>query len=210
VTIPAPVLLLRHGQTTWNAERRWQGWADAPLSELGERQAVDAAAHLVAGGFGFTQVCCSDLGRARRTAELLRDGLALATEVVTDAGLRERDVGEFSGRLTADLILEYPDCFDPESRRAVRIPGAEEPEALVDRMVAAVRGLVDRFPDERLLLVSHGGVIAALERSLGLVRDAPVPNLGGRWLTVLADGSVEGGEEYTPVEPELVTEPGSE
>jgi probable phosphoglycerate mutase len=201
------VLLLRHGQTTWNAERRWQGWADAPLSALGEQQAQDAATHLL--DAGLTRVCASDLSRATRTAELLADGLGLSRSVFVDAGLRERNVGVFTGKLTSELVHEHPDCFDPETGRAISIPEAEPAEALVARAVAALVGLVERFPSDRLLVVSHGGLIGAVERHLGLTRTSSVPNLGGRWLEVDGDVLV-GGEAYTPVEPELVTAPPSE
>jgi probable phosphoglycerate mutase len=202
------LLLLRHGQTTWNAERRWQGWSDAPLSPLGEQQARDAAAHLA--DAGLTRACSSDLSRARRTAEVVAAGLGLRGSVFVDAGLRERDVGVFSGRLTSELVVDYPECFDPATGRAISIPEAEAPEALVARAVAALVGLASRFPSDRLLVVSHGGLIGAVERHLGLVRRSSVPNLGGRWLDVLDDGVLVGGSEYVPIEPELVTAPPSE
>lgn len=203
------MLLLRHGQTTWNAERRWQGWADAPLSPLGEQQALDAAAHL--GGAGFTRVCSSDLARARRTAELLAEALGIGGHVFVDAGIRERDVGEFSGRTNDELQVLYPDRFDPETGRALSIVGGEEDESLLARVVASLRGLAERFPTDELLVVSHGGVIGTLERHLGIDRGTSVPNLGGRWLTVdPSDGSVVGGDPFLPVEPELVTAPATE
>ena len=203
------MLLLRHGQTTWNAERRWQGWADAPLSELGERQALDAAAHLA--DCGFTRVCSSDLSRAQRTAELLAEALGIGGHVFVDAGVRERDVGLFSGRTTDELLVDFPDCFDPETKRHVRIPEAEELDHLLARVVAALHGLVERFPTDNLLVVSHGGVIGTLERHLGIDRGTSVPNLGGRWLTIEpAGGAIVGGDAFTPVEPELVTAPATE
>ena len=203
------MLLLRHGQTTWNAERRWQGWADAPLSELGERQAVDAAAHLA--DAGFTRVCSSDLSRARRTAELIAGALGVDGHVFVDAGIRERDVGAYSGRTNDELKLEYPDRFDPETGRALSIVGGEEDGVLVERVVRALLGLVERFPTDELLVISHGGVIGTLERHLGIERGTSVPNLGGRWLTIdPSAGSIAGGEAFTPVEPELVTAPASE
>ena len=204
--MPIPLLLLRHGQTTWNAERRWQGWADAPLSPLGERQAVDAAAHL--GRFRFTRVCSSDLGRARRTAELLAAALEVAAEVVVEPGLRERDVGFFSGRTTDELWGQHPERFDPVTRRALDIPGESDDE-LYARTLPALVGLAQRFPSERLLVVSHGGVIGTIERHLGVHPGAATPNLGGRWLTVTGDG-LEPGEPFVPVDAELVTEPRSE
>jgi probable phosphoglycerate mutase len=203
------MLLLRHGQTTWNAERRWQGWADAPLSELGERQARDAAAHL--GDAGFTRVCSSDLSRARRTAELLAEALGVGGHVFVDAGIRERDVGVFSGRTTEELFEEYRECFDPETRRAITIPEAEDPAVFVERAMRSLVGMAARFPTDRLLVVSHGGLIGAVERHLGIARVTSVPNLGGRWLTIdpSADAIV-GGDAFTPVEPELLTAPATE
>ena len=203
------MLLLRHGQTTWNAERRWQGWADAPLSPLGEQQALDAAAHLA--DAGFTRVCSSDLSRARRTAELLAGALGLDGHVFVDAGIREHDVGVFQGRLTSELREEYPECFGDDRSRRTPIPGAEDPAAFLDRVLAGLLGLVERFPTDELLVVSHGGVISALERHLGLARGTSVPNLGGRWLTIdAAAGTIVGGEAIAPVEAELLTAPPTE
>lgn len=211
-TAPGALLLVRHGQTTWNAERRWQGWADAPLSDLGEQQARDAAAHLQP--FGFTRVAASDLGRARRTAELLAEGLGLAADaggvvVVVEPDLKERDVDFFSGRTTDELFAEHADRFDPVTRRAVRIPG-ESDDDLFARVVPAIVGLVERFSDDRILAVSHGGVIRTIERHLGVDPGTATPNLGGRWLSVSADGRLVPGDPFLPLEPELVTEPPSE
>ncbi len=85
----ARVLLLRHGQSTWNVEARWQGRADPPLSPAGEGQARQAAPALT----GAVAVWSSDLARARRTAELLAPG---DVTVRVDARLRERDVGPWT------------------------------------------------------------------------------------------------------------------
>lgn len=202
-----PLLLLRHGQTTWNAERRWQGWAEAPLSALGERQATDAAAHLR--GYGFTRACSSDLGRARHTAELIAAELGLRGDVVIEPGLKERDVGPFSGKLTSELIHEFPDAFDPVTQRALHVPGGEPDDVLWARAERAVIGLVERFPDERLLAVSHGGLIRTIERHLGVDPGTATPNLGGRWLSV-DRGALVPGERFVPIEADLVTEPRSE
>lgn len=200
-----PLLLLRHGQTTWNAERRWQGWADAPLSPLGEQQAADAAAHLI--GFGFTRVAASDLGRAQRTGALLAAALGIDDDVVVDAGLKERDVGPFSGRLTEDLITEFPDAFDPATRRALYVPDGEPDDVILSRVTAALVGLVARFPDDRLLVVSHGGVIRLVERHLGVDPGVATPNLAGLWLTVdPASATLVPGERFVPLEPGLVTD----
>lgn len=202
-----PLLLLRHGQTTWNAERRWQGWAEAPLSELGERQAADAAAHLA--GVGLTRVAASDLGRARQTAAIIAGELGLHHEIVVDARFKERDVGAFAGRLTDDLIHEYPDAFDPVTRRARYVPGGEPDEVVLARVTEGLFDLVERFPEDRFLVVSHGGVIRMLERHLDVDPGVATPNLGGRWLR-LGGGTIEAGERFVPLEDRLVTEPRSE
>lgn len=169
---------------------------------------MDAAAHLV--GFGFTRVCSSDLGRARRTAELLASALGLGVEVVVEPDLKERDVGAFSGRLTSDLILEFPDAFDPVTRRALHVPDGEADDALWSRAERALVGLLRRFPDDRLVAVSHGGLIRTVERHLGVDPGHPTPNLGGRWLDIGGDGALVPGDPFLPIEPELVTEPPSE
>lgn len=208
MAISAPrLLLLRHGQTTWNAERRWQGWADAPLSDLGRRQAVDAAAHLRSGG--FTMVLSSDLQRARDTAQLIADGIGLAGDVVVEPALRERNVGVFSGKTIDDLLTEFPDCFHPDTRRVLRVPEGESDEDLWQRVLPAFVALPQRFPAEEMLVVSHGGVIRTIERHLEVDPGESTPNLGGRWLTV-DSGRLVAGERFVPIEPGLVTAPGTE
>src|SRR5688572_29468638 len=99
----ASLLLVRHGQSTWNAARRWQGWADPPLSELGEEQAREAVPRLRP--LGLVAVFSSDLVRARQTAAILADGLGLPFDeaVGVEPGLRERSVGEWSGLVTEEI-----------------------------------------------------------------------------------------------------------
>lgn len=206
-TAPGTLLLIRHGQTTWNAEGRWQGWADTPLSDLGEQQARDAAAHLA--GLGLTRVGSSDLSRARRTAELLATGLGIGGALVVEPDLRERDVGAFSGKTIDELLVEFPDCFEVGTRRLLQVPDGESDEALWERVAPAVLGLAERYCDDSLLLVSHGGVIRTIERHVGVDPGPSLPNLGGRWFTV-EDGRLVPGERFVPVEADLVTAPRTE
>ena len=93
------VLLIRHGRSTWNAERRWQGWADPPLSPRGIAQAEAAAAALK--DVAIQVVVSSDLVRARSTAEIIARAAGVGVSI--EPALRERDVGLCSG-LTADEI----------------------------------------------------------------------------------------------------------
>jgi broad specificity phosphatase PhoE len=206
MAIATRLLLLRHGQSTWNLESRWQGWADAPLSGLGEQQAIDAAAHL--GGAGFTRVCASDLQRARRTAELIARALGLG-EVVTERDLRERNVGAFEGLVMDEIRGRWPESFDPVSGRLIAVPDGESDDDLRARTIPAVIRLAERFSGETLLVVSHGGVIRNLERHLGVDPPPTTPNLGGRWFEV-DGGSILAGDALLPVEPELTSSPRSE
>jgi broad specificity phosphatase PhoE len=188
------LLVLRHGESEWNAQRRWQGWADPPLSELGRRQAVEAGTRLR--HEGFTAVASSDLVRARRTAQLAAGALGLSTDVHVEADLREFDVGFWSGLTRAQIEAAWPVEFaDWRAGRRDRAPGGEVREAFVARLVAAVERVADVFAGQTTLVISHGGAIGSLERSLGVKPDRPT-HLGGRWIEATADGLRAGPEHF--------------
>lgn len=197
------LLLIRHGQSTWNAIGRWQGWADPPLSELGEVQARDAAEHLR--DSGLTCAVASDLQRARRTAEILSESLGLGA-VHVEPAFRERDVGEFSGLTRPEIEDRWPGILtkvpyaDP--------PGGEPWGALGKRVMDALVRTSCRFAGETVLVATHGGVIRTLERLLDVPVPAATPNLGGRWFEV--DGeTVVPHEPVAPVDDEIGTAPPS-
>jgi probable phosphoglycerate mutase len=204
----AHVLLVRHGQSTWNAEGRWQGWADPPLSPLGVEQAHDAVAHLH--DAGLSAVVSSDLRRAHQTAELLRAGLGIAGEVAVDADLRERDVGAFEGHTITEILERWPDLFDGTGRLLQTPPDGEDVESITARVVPALLRVAHAHPDERVLVVSHGGVLRTLERHLGVAPPPSTPNLGGRWFEVCDGGPIVAGEPLVPIEREHVTAPRTE
>ncbi len=169
------LLLVRHGQSTWNAEQRWQGQADPPLSPLGERQAQAAAAAVAA--LGVTRIVASDLERARRTAELLAPP---GVVVEVEPALRERHAGDWTGLTRAEIDERYPGWID-EHRSP---PGFEGDEPLLARVVPVVDAIFARADvPAATVALTHGGVIRTLERHFG-TPSAPVPNLGGRWLHV--------------------------
>jgi probable phosphoglycerate mutase len=167
------LLLVRHGQSTWNAEGRWQGHADPPLSPLGERQAR-AAAPAVA-GLGVTALFSSDLLRAHQTAEILAPpGL---TPVLVRP-FRERNVGEWEGLTRVEIEARFPGMLDAHESP----PGFESDESLMARVLPALDRIVGELADDAVVLIAtHGGVIRTLERHLG-TPPAPMPNLGGRWV----------------------------
>ena len=122
------LLLVRHGQSVWNAEGRWQGQADPPLSELGERQAEAAGSAIEP----VDAVVTSDLVRASRTAEILGDSLGVPVEV--ERGFRERDAGEWSGLTRVEIEEAWPGYLADHRRP----PGFELDEPLVERVLEAI------------------------------------------------------------------------
>lgn len=176
----ARVLLVRHGQSEWNAMGRWQGQADPPLSELGRTQAREAARALGT----VDAIWSSDLQRASETALIIAHDLGIGP-VVIEPDLRERDAGAYSG-LTRDEIEERFPGYLAERRPP---PGWEPQEALVARALRALRRIADELPRGDVVAITHGGIIYAVEGHLG-VDHQRIANTGGRWVTVAPDGSV--------------------
>jgi probable phosphoglycerate mutase len=188
------MLVVRHGESTWNAVRRWQGQADPPLSERGENQAKRGGTAALDHG-PFTAVATSSLVRASRTGEIIADALGLRV-VGSLPGLAERSAGEWEGLTRAEINATYPGFLD-EGRRP---PGYETDESIVTRAAAALRHLAERHRSETLLVVSHGGIIHALERAhSGDDGWQRLDNLTGRWFDVGADAIVPVGERVALV-----------
>lgn len=145
------LLLVRHGETDWNAERRWQGHADVPLNERGREQVRALADELA--GEEIDAIYASDLSRARDTAEAVAARLGIP--VVTDPDLREIDVGPIEG-MTAEESKAFTDWQgEPKEAHALRILGA------LDR-------IAERHPTEHVLVVTHGGSMRRVHEHLGL------------------------------------------
>jgi len=198
--VPRRLLLVRHGESTWNAVSRWQGQADPPLSPFGERQAEDAGARL-AEVASITAVWASNLVRARRTGDLIAKHLGIA-QVREEPRLRERDVGAWSG-LTRDEIEErWPGYL--AARRSP--PDFEGDDELLARTRAGLAAAVDGSGTGDVLVVTHGGVIRTIERSLGAIPER-LPNLGGRWLLAETPTDLSLGERVVLLEPDEVTVP---
>ncbi len=162
---PPPVttlLIARHGETAWNAQRRFQGHSDTDLSPVGLRQSRALAARLASAA--PDALYCSDLGRAVRTAEHLRELTGL--EIRLEPDLRERAYGIFEGLTTQEIQDRLPaeyDCFrsrDPDWA----IPGGESTRAKHTRAVAVMNRLCDRHPGARIAVVTHGGILDSLFR----------------------------------------------
>jgi probable phosphoglycerate mutase len=199
----ARLLLVRHGESTWNAAGRWQGWADPPLTDLGRAQA-EAAAPAAA---PVDAVVSSDLQRARVTAELMAAVLEVGP-VQIETGLRERDVGDYTGLTRAEIEERWPGVLSQGNASIARNPKeahfGESIEQLASRVNGALARLAATFAGQRVLVITHGGVVRNLERSFGVEPD-PLPNLAGREVAVDPEtGVVELGERVLLLSPEDV------
>jgi broad specificity phosphatase PhoE len=191
------ILLVRHGQSEWNASGRWQGQADPPLTSLGRAQAFEASRGLGA----LDAVWASDLERAAETAVIVSEALGVGP-VVLDPDLRERDAGEWSG-LTRDEIDErYPGYL----RDGARPPGWEPDPSLLERAIRVVRRIGREAPGGDVVAITHGGLIYVLEQHLG-AEFARIANVEGRWVVANGD-SLRLGERLLLADPEDVTVPG--
>lgn len=188
----ARILLLRHGQSTWNAESRWQGWADAPLSDEGLAQAETMGARLAASADRFSRLVSSDLARSIDSARAIADVLGIA-DVAVEPDLRERDVGDWSGRTTEEIDIIWPGAIAAwRAGRLDRPPGGELEPAFRARVVRAVERLAGE-PDGPILVITHGGVIRSLERHLGQDPQS-TRNLSGRWFDLAPDNRLRAGD----------------
>jgi glucosyl-3-phosphoglycerate phosphatase len=150
------LLLLRHGQTAWNLERRIQGQTDSGLDETGHAQSRAAAKEIAA--LRPALVWSSDLSRARGTAAYV--GEACGLDVVADARLREYHLGSMQGRTYAEIAETHPVEYARFRRGDFEAADGESTAEVGARMAAALRELLDATPPGRLsVAVSHGAAI---------------------------------------------------
>ncbi|HEX7986037.1 MAG TPA: histidine phosphatase family protein [Duganella sp.] len=174
---PTTILLIRHGETAWNAVRRLQGHIDIPLNAEGERQAGALARALAAEPVDV--IVSSDLMRARQTAEAVAAQRGGAT-VQIDANLRERCYGVFEGMLYTEVERQYPVDFALWQARdidAVMPPGervAESFRQFYARATSAIAEWAERHPGKIIAMVAHGGVLeCAYREAVGMQLDSP-------------------------------------
>lgn len=191
VSSPTDIILIRHGETAWNAERRLQGHLDIPLNDAGLRQAALlanalanplanplAAASAQVPGAAIAHIVSSDLQRARQTAQAVADAHGLALAI--DPALRERGYGGFEGLLYSEIEARFPHEFAAWQARDVeaRLPeGKNRGESFhefYDRATAAILALAAHHPGRTVAIVAHGGVLECAYRlALGLPLETP-------------------------------------
>ena len=176
--------LVRHGETSWNAERRLQGHEDIPLNATGQAQAR-ATARLLADTH-FDAAYTSDLARAADTARAICSGHLVPTP---RADLRERHYGCFQGLTYTEAQAAHPQAYAHfEARTPNRpIPGGESLVDFAARIHAAFEAIATEHPNQTVLVVAHGGVLDIVNRlaralPLDAVRDFRIPNAALNWL----------------------------
>jgi broad specificity phosphatase PhoE len=174
------ILLARHGETDDNVEPlRAQGWADTPLNATGRRQAAELAELMATAG--IASLFCSDLSRARETAEIVGERIGLSPRL--DWRLREGDRGEWEGRLFVDIEREDPERYRAWLRAGpdFRFPGGESLREQQERVEASLWD-VRRWGRLPALVVCHGGSIRVMlsardPRGLDAFHEFEVPNV---------------------------------
>ncbi|SFZ78922.1 histidine phosphatase family protein [Chitinimonas taiwanensis] len=186
--------LIRHGETAWNAERRFQGHTDVPLNATGVQQAKKVAEKLIRqhGQQSFSAVYSSDLSRARHTAE--PTALAIKLPIRLDARLRERHYGVLSTLTPEEMAAEHPEAFRHWQQRdpAYVLPEGESLNQFNQRVLDALASIAREHPGQAVIVVAHGGVLdcayrAAQNMPLSEARQHPLHNASVNQLR-FADG----------------------
>lgn len=164
------VIFIRHGQTKWNVEYKYQGHSEVELSETGVHQADLVALRLASEP--IHAIYSSDLGRALQTAEHIAKHHGLTVKPMNE--LREYNFGEWEGLTFTEICARWPgissDFF--KNPDAIRVPGGETFGEVKARAEAAIKNLLNNHPDQTIAVVSHGGTIRTiLCAALGLSLD---------------------------------------
>jgi broad specificity phosphatase PhoE len=176
------VLLLKHAQSTWNADGRWQGWHDAPLSEAGRREAREAARWLR--DRDWSRTISSDLTRARQTADIISSELGIEPPAI-EPRLREYDVGDWLGLRREEIEARWPgDLAAWRDGKLSQVPGGERWESFSRRVRSALEDILSS-EIAPILVLTHGGVIEAATAIAGADQRRLAP-LAGRWFYVSA------------------------
>jgi probable phosphoglycerate mutase len=174
-------VFIRHGETDWNRQQRFQGQIDVPLNATGHTQAARLRDRLAAER--AEALACSDLERARQTAAPL--AAAWRLEPTLHTGLREQSFGVLEGLDVPTIQSRHPDLWAHwlEHRADYALPGGESLRQFHARVLQAVRELADLHPGRTLAVVTHGGVLDMLWRTanglpLDGLRNCEIPNTG--------------------------------
>ena len=161
------VLVVRHGETDWNREGRWQGQGGPGLNDTGRVQAARIAARLAR--VRIDALYTSDLDRAEQTARVI--GRAIGARPRPQKGLREVDNGDWRGMTRAQVRQRDPAAYRRWLRGEPGWHGGETYDEMHARVIATLDRLLAKHPRGRIVLVSHGGAVRAIvAHAVGLPR----------------------------------------
>lgn len=154
------LIVVRHGQTLWNLQRKYQGHSDIALSDTGLKQAEAVAERLAAET--IDAVYASDLSRAFKTAECIAAKHNLTVNVVPE--LREIKFGDWEGLTYEEISERWPGLLGKlwTTPDELQIPGGETFQQLKERAYAAIKKIVADHPDQTVAVVAHGGTIGTI------------------------------------------------
>jgi len=166
------IILIRHGETEWNSQQRMQGHSNSDLSEVGRGQ-IQALGELMK-NVSFDHIYSSDSLRARQTAEAITQYSGHTLQF--DQRIREKNLGVFEGLTSTEAKERHPEIY-----RLFKTAGAnyvidegESTQQLLERALEFIEEIRLRHPQERVVMVTHGGVVRVLmKHALGLPIDAP-------------------------------------
>ena len=174
-------IFIRHGETDWNRQQRFQGQIDVPLNDLGQAQARQLGARMA--DEPAEHLICSDLQRAQQTAAPLAAAWQAAPVLLP--GLREQCFGVLEGLDVPTIKARHPELWLQwlEHRADFALPGGENLRQFHARVMEAVKALAEAHPGRRLAVVTHGGVLDMLWRTahglpLSGLRTCDIPNTG--------------------------------
>jgi probable phosphoglycerate mutase len=179
--------LIRHGETSWNTERRLQGHTDIPLNSKGEAQARQMAQALKDSELAFDILYTSDLQRAADTANAIVE--LFGTEAKVDSALRERHFGALQGLALSEAPLLRPDIWQAHISRDLdhELDGGESIQQFALRVQNVLDAIQKRHTGKTILVVSHGGTLDMMYRiasnqPLSTQRVVSVPNASLNWI----------------------------
>ena len=166
------LLAIRHGETRWNSEERYQGHGDSSLTETGRKQVMGLGIRMKA--LQFDSLISSDLGRAQETASIIAD--YTGHTVNTDSRIRERNYGVLEGLTVPEIEAEYSEIFNELNKNDpdYTIPKGESHRQHYQRNLAFIDELLNKRSGATVALIIHGGVLDSIFRYVtGLPLDYP-------------------------------------
>ncbi len=174
----ATIYLVRHGQTEWNVAHITQGQMDSALTKEGEQQVKDLARQLK--HVHFDAIFTSDLGRAKRSADIINQEHQVA--IIATQLLRERAFGPLEGRKSSEYraelryrIAKIEKMTEAERFSAKLVPEMESDAELVSRFITYVREIAIAYAGKTVLMVTHGGIVRTFLAHLGFAKQSELP-----------------------------------